>query len=146
MAAEMRRHFGVELIQNYIVSHTKRLSDLLAVLLLQQETGLILPDADHPAARGLMVVPLFESLEDLEQAAVIMDQWLQMPLIKNRIRHSQQNIQEVMLGYSDSNKDGGYLSSNWALYRAERSEERRVGKEWRCEWARSECRQKRRQK
>lgn len=119
MAAEMRRHFGVELIQNYIVSHTKRLSDLLAVLLLQQETGLILPDADHPAARGLMVIPLFESLEDLEQAAVIMDQWLQMPLIKNRIRHSQQNIQEVMLGYSDSNKDGGYLSSNWALYRAE---------------------------
>lgn len=119
MAAKMRRRFGPQLIQQYIVSHTEQLSDLLAVLVLQQETGLIKPHSHNPADQGLMVVPLFETIPDLGRAPKIMDQWLQIDLVKERIDGLQDGIQEVMLGYSDSNKDGGYLTSNWSLYQAE---------------------------
>uniref|UniRef100_A0A914Y400 Phosphoenolpyruvate carboxylase n=1 Tax=Panagrolaimus superbus TaxID=310955 RepID=A0A914Y400_9BILA len=67
-----------------------------------------------------MVVPLFETIPDLERGPQIMQEWLDMPEIRQRVRHAQDSVQEVMLGYSDSNKDGGYLTSNWTLYRAER--------------------------
>src|SRR5690606_25208275 len=84
---------------------------------------LIAPDADKaadPAQGGLMVVPLFETIPDLMRGPQIMDDWLSLPEVNSRVLHAQQGIQEVMLGYSDSNKDGGYLTSNWSLYYAER--------------------------
>jgi len=137
MAARCRSRFGPRAINQYIISHTETLSDLLEVLVLQQETGLLRPDAlqanpgrasrgnsaGERAARlsaGLMVVPLFETIPDLERAPGIMAAWLDLPEVKQRVQGAQQGIQEVMLGYSDSNKDGGYLTSNWSLYCAER--------------------------
>lgn len=123
MAAACRAKYGAAAIQQSIVSHTETLSDLLEVLVLQQETGLISPAGDDMADAanvGLMVVPLFETIPDLERGPDIMAQWLDLPEVSGRVRHAQKGIQEVMLGYSDSNKDGGYLTSNWALYCAER--------------------------
>lgn len=123
MAAECRKKFGSAAIKQTIVSHTETLSDLLEVLVLQQETGLISPPGaagpEHEPD-GLMVVPLFETIPDLEQGPAIMAQWLDLPEVAERVRRAQDGIQEVMLGYSDSNKDGGYLTSNWSLYCAER--------------------------
>ncbi|MCP1119082.1 phosphoenolpyruvate carboxylase [Robbsia andropogonis] len=113
-AATLRAQFGVEAVPHYIVSHTETVSDLLEVLLLQKETGL-LADADNP---GIMVIPLFETIEDLQNAPAIMAAWLALPHTQARMRALGRE-QEVMLGYSDSNKDGGFLTSNWALYRAE---------------------------
>src|SRR5690606_37592832 len=69
---------------------------------------------------GVMVVPLFETIPDLECGPDIMSRWLGLPEVADRVRKDQGGVQEVMLGYSDSNKDGGYLTSNWTLYRAER--------------------------
>lgn len=119
MAAECRQRFGPRAIERHIISHTESLSDLLEVLVLQQETGLIFPGQYEANAAGLMVVPLFETIPDLQCGPAIMAQWLDLPEVKARVQHAQQDIQEVMLGYSDSNKDGGYLSSNWSLYQAE---------------------------
>ncbi len=121
MAADCRRRFGAAAIRQTIVSHTETLSDLLEVMVLQQETGLIAPTVgDATPQGGLMVVPLFETIPDLERGPAIMNDWLTLPEVAARVRHAQQGIQEVMLGYSDSNKDGGYLTSNWSLYQAER--------------------------
>ncbi len=122
-AAACRRKYGEKAIKQAVVSHTETLSDLLEVLILQQETGLIAPAPAHSANTlhaGLMVVPLFETIPDLERGPEIMAAWLGLPEVAARVRHAQEGIQEVMLGYSDSNKDGGYLTSNWSLYRAER--------------------------
>lgn len=122
MAASCRERFGHDAIGQAIVSHTETLSDLLEVLVLQQETGLIAPTINSPRpADGLMVVPLFETIPDLERGPDIMDKWLSMPEVAARVKHVQSGIQEVMLGYSDSNKDGGYLTSNWSLHQAELS-------------------------
>lgn len=119
MAAEMRQQFGPQLIQQYIVSHTEQLSDLLAVLVLQQETGLSTPQPSCADTPEVMVVPLFETIPDLKRGPEIMAAWLELPEVKARIDRYHGGIQEVMLGYSDSNKDGGYLTANWALYQAE---------------------------
>jgi len=127
-AARGRQRYGHQAIAQIIVSHTETLSDLLEVLVLQQETGLIapphhaLPDAAPLETRdGVMVVPLFETIPDLARGPDIMARWLDLPEVARRVRHAQDGIQEVMLGYSDSNKDGGYLTSNWSLYQAERA-------------------------
>lgn len=121
-AAAGLRTYGAAAIRQYIVSHTETLSDLLEVLVLQQEAGLISPRIDDTpqGGDGLMVVPLFETIPDLERSADIMSRWLDLPEVAQRVRHAQDGIQEVMLGYSDSNKDGGYFTSNWSLYCAER--------------------------
>ncbi len=129
VAATGRTHFGNEAVRQYIVSHTEALSDLLEVLVLLKEAGLVLParaPADgkaKPAAGdgGLMVVPLFETVPDLEAGPQIMADYLALPEVSARITQLQGGIQEVMLGYSDSNKDGGFLTSNWSLYQAERA-------------------------
>ncbi|MCX5590018.1 phosphoenolpyruvate carboxylase [Alcaligenes endophyticus] len=120
MAAQCRARFGARAIEQSIVSHTETLSDLLEVLVLQQETGLIVPGSEQANETGLMVVPLFETIPDLERGPGIMTRWLDLPEIRHRIRDVHGSVQEVMLGYSDSNKDGGYLTSNWTLYQAER--------------------------
>lgn len=120
-AALARDKYGPQAISQLIVSHTESLSDLLEVLVLMQETGLAAP-ADHAsAAQGPMVVPLFETIPDLQRGPEIMARWLDLPEVAARVHHAQHGVQEVMLGYSDSNKDGGYLTSNWALYCAERA-------------------------
>lgn len=125
-AAAIRQQYGHRAITQSIVSHTETLSDMLELLLLQQETGLMPVECDEKgqlqpfkANEGLIVVPLFETIPDLEAGAEIMDQWLSIPWVKQRIMESQGGLQEVMLGYSDSNKDGGYLTSNWSLYETE---------------------------
>ncbi|SUA52967.1 Phosphoenolpyruvate carboxylase [Oligella urethralis] len=125
-AAAIRQQYGYRAITQSIVSHTETLSDMLELLLLQQETGLLPVAMDaqgellpFKANEGLIVVPLFETIPDLQAGAKIMDQWLSIPWVKQRIMESQGGIQEVMLGYSDSNKDGGYLTSNWSLYETE---------------------------
>jgi phosphoenolpyruvate carboxylase len=122
-AAAGRRRYGPRAIEQTIVSHTETLSDLLEVLVLQQETGLITPSPTPGRTRpddGLMVVPLFETIPDLERGPDIMAAWLDLPEVSARVRHVQGGMQEVMLGYSDSNKDGGYMTSNWSLYKAEK--------------------------
>jgi phosphoenolpyruvate carboxylase len=114
-AKEIRQRYGARAIRNYIISHTEEVSDLLEVLLLQKETGLLRTRTHDLDA---MVIPLFETIPDLQRAAGIMDAWMALPLVKALI-HKQGKLQEVMLGYSDSNKDGGFLTSNWELYKAE---------------------------
>ncbi|WUR15111.1 phosphoenolpyruvate carboxylase [[Empedobacter] haloabium] len=117
-AREIRQRYGARAIRNYIISHTETVSDLLEVLVLQQETGLLRQDADGNATADLMVIPLFETIPDLQRAAGIMAEVMALPLVQQLIER-QGRIQEVMLGYSDSNKDGGFLTSNWELYKAE---------------------------
>jgi phosphoenolpyruvate carboxylase len=114
-AKDIRQRYGVRAIRNYIISHTETVSDLLEVLLLQKETGLLRSAAGELDA---MVVPLFETIPDLQRAADIMREWMALPLVREVIA-KQGQLQEVMLGYSDSNKDGGFLTSNWELYKAE---------------------------
>ncbi|WP_321804755.1 phosphoenolpyruvate carboxylase [Burkholderia sp. BCC1993] len=117
-AREVRAQFGARAVRNYIISHTETVSDLVEVLLLQKETGLLEGTLGHHAKNGLMVIPLFETIPDLRDAARIMREYFALPGIDALIAH-QGAEQEVMLGYSDSNKDGGFLTSNWELYRAE---------------------------
>ncbi|WP_233862624.1 phosphoenolpyruvate carboxylase [Paraburkholderia adhaesiva] len=121
MTRVTREKFGARAVRNYIISHTETVSDLLEVMLLQKETGLFsgrLGHADDPAQAALMVIPLFETIPDLRNAPHIMRDLLALPGIDGLVEH-QGNEQEIMLGYSDSNKDGGFLTSNWELYRAE---------------------------
>ncbi|HYD96336.1 MAG TPA: phosphoenolpyruvate carboxylase [Noviherbaspirillum sp.] len=122
-ARDIRRRYGERAIRNYIISHTETVSDLLEVLLLQKETGLLHmawnKDGESGGARmELMVIPLFETIPDLRCAAGIMESFMALPLVR-RLISQQGEMQEVMLGYSDSNKDGGFLTSNWELYKAE---------------------------
>ncbi len=117
-AREIRQRYGARAIRNYIISHTETASDLLEVLLLQKETGLLHTAGGKLLELELMVVPLFETIPDLRCAADIMEQWLNLPQVAPLIaKHGK--LQEVMLGYSDSNKDGGFLTSNWELYKSE---------------------------
>lgn len=123
-AREIRRRYGERAIRNYIISHTESVSDLLEVLLLQKETGLLHAEWDNTNGQGLhaqmelMVIPLFETIPDLRYAAAIMESFMALPQVRHLIAR-QGDLQEVMLGYSDSNKDGGFLTSNWELYKAE---------------------------
>ena len=143
-ARTARARFGKEAIRHYIISHTETVSDLLEVLLLQKEVGLMAgrleaptlgtdvyslppegarPGLGRPGAAALavcdlIVVPLFETIEDLRNAAPIMREFYALPGIAQLVKRSGAE-QDIMLGYSDSNKDGGIFTSNWELYRAE---------------------------
>ena len=118
MAKVMRERFGFEAIRHYIISHTETVSDLLEVLLLQKEVGLMRGTLDAQAVVDLIVVPLFETIEDLRNAAPIMREFYSLPGVADLVKRSGSE-QDIMLGYSDSNKDGGIFTSNWELYRAE---------------------------
>ena len=118
MAMRMRDQFGAQAIRHYIISHTEAVSDLLEVMLLQKEVGLLTGTLDAKATADLIVVPLFETIGDLRNAAPIMREFYALPGIADLVRRSGAE-QEIMLGYSDSNKDGGIFTSNWELYRAE---------------------------
>ncbi len=98
------------------ISKTDNVSDLLEVAVLLKEVGLVTPGA-QPSSR-LQIVPLFETISDLRAAPRTMREWFQVPAARAMVR-TLGDVQEVMLGYSDSNKDGGYVTSNWELYRAE---------------------------
>ena len=117
-ARDSRARFGVQAIRHYIISHTETVSDLLEVLLLQKEVGLMHGTLDQKATADLIVVPLFETIEDLRNAAPIMREFYALPGIAQLVKRSGAE-QDIMLGYSDSNKDGGIFTSNWELYRAE---------------------------
>jgi phosphoenolpyruvate carboxylase len=114
----MQEELGAEACNVYIVSMTAGVSDVLAPLLFAKEAGLFSPEADPPTS-GLQVVPLFETIEDLRGCGAILTDLLSLPVYR---RHLQAwgGLQQVMLGYSDSNKDGGFVTSNWELYRAQR--------------------------
>lgn len=110
----VRQHinlYGADGIGSFIISMSRSLSDLLVVYLLMRETQLLNTD--------IRVVPLFETIGDLENGPAILDQFLHHPITKRRAP-SFSNRHEVMLGYSDSNKDGGTIASKWNLYKAEK--------------------------
>jgi phosphoenolpyruvate carboxylase len=111
-AADAHARYGPAAITQYIVSMCKSVSDLLEVQILLKEAGLYRPGA--PPA--IMAVPLFETIGDLEAAPAIMRAWFALPCTADWAR--ARGRQEVMLGYSDSNKDGGYLTSVWSLHQA----------------------------
>ncbi|HEY0885645.1 MAG TPA: phosphoenolpyruvate carboxylase, partial [Ramlibacter sp.] len=115
-ARRLREQFGRDAIRHYIISHTEAASDLLEVLLLQKEVGLVRGTIDQQAVADLIVVPLFETIQDLRNAATIMREFYSLPGIARLVQRSGAE-QDVMLGYSDSNKDGGIFTSNWELYR-----------------------------
>ena len=117
-AQRMLRSFGRQAIRHYIISHTESVSDLLEVLLLQKEVGLLRGTLDAQAHNDLIVVPLFETIEDLRNAAPMMRDFYALPGVAALVSRSG-GEQDIMLGYSDSNKDGGIFTSNWELYRAE---------------------------
>jgi phosphoenolpyruvate carboxylase len=123
-AKVMLERYGRQAIRHYIISHTESVSDLLEVLLLQKEVGLMKGTLgeERGAAQGaiceLIVVPLFETIEDLRNAAPIMRAFYALPGVARLVQRSGAE-QDIMLGYSDSNKDGGIFTSNWELYRAE---------------------------
>ena len=117
-AREMLVRFGREALRHNIISHTESVSDLLEVLLLQKECGLLTGTLDNGAINALIVVPLFETIGDLREAEPIMRAFYALPGITGLVARSG-GEQDIMLGYSDSNKDGGFFTSNWELYRAE---------------------------
>ena len=113
--AEAHARFGPECVRQYIVSKTSGVSNLLEVFLLLKEAGLYRPGT--PPACPVMAVPLFETIEDLQNGPAVMDRLLALPEVAALARAGA-GIQEVMIGYSDSNKDGGYLTSTWSLHEA----------------------------
>jgi len=110
MIAEAHRRYGPQVIGTVIASFTTEPSDVLALLLLASEVGV---------SDALDLVPLFETIQDLENAPRVMDALYAHPVYQAHLAR-RENAQRVMLGYSDSSKDGGYLASNWGLYRAQR--------------------------
>ena len=117
-AVVMRGRYGREALRHYIISHTEDVSDLLEVMLLLKEVGLLRGTLDDGAISDLIVSPLFETIGDLRNAAPIMRAFYALPGVTAMMVKSGAE-QDIMLGYSDSNKDGGSFTSNWELYRAE---------------------------
>ena len=112
------KEFGKESIRVYIVSMTRSASDLLEVLLLAKEAGLYRLHADGTVESDLNVAPLLETIEDLSNGPAILETLLDMPVYRNHLQLLN-NQQEIMLGYSDGSKDGGTLTANWKLYKAQ---------------------------
>ena len=108
--------YGNQVIESWIVAMTRDIDDLLAVLVLAKEAGLVVPEE---GISRISVVPLFEEIEDLRRSHEVMDSFLSIPEIKSLVQASG-GVVEVMLGYSDSNKDGGITTSQWELYKAQR--------------------------
>ncbi|MEL6496291.1 MAG: phosphoenolpyruvate carboxylase [Cyanobacteria bacterium J06623_7] len=134
----LQQEFGIKICKTYIISMTNFVSDVLEVLLLAQEAGLYDPATCHTSVR---IVPLFETVEDLKRAPEVMRELFELPLYRAALAGgydsvstdrqgtndgkfpslTPNNLQEVMLGYSDSNKDSGFLSSNWEIHKAQRA-------------------------
>jgi phosphoenolpyruvate carboxylase len=114
-AADVHRRYGKDAVPNYVISKATSVSDVLEVALLLKEVGLL---QAREAGLDLNIVPLFETIEDLRNCGSVMDSLLSIPEY-TRLLGSRGGAQEVMIGYSDSNKDGGFLTSGWELYKAE---------------------------
>ena len=112
-ARELKDKLGNNIIKQNIISHTTSISDLLELAIMLKEVGLVGSDFAR-----LQLVPLFETIEDLENSYEIMDNYIALDIVKKWVKDNK-DYQEIMLGYSDSNKDGGYLSSGWSLYKAQ---------------------------
>ena len=115
-AAQIHQRFGRAALPNHIISKTDAVSDMLELALMLQQAGL-LEGGEQPVLH-VNIIPLFETIADLRGCATIMDELFAIPYYQ-KLLASRGNTQEVMLGYSDSNKDGGYLTANWELYKAE---------------------------
>jgi len=111
-AAKLRKRFGPRAVENYVISKAASVSDLLEVAILLKEAGLFTP-GDSPVC-DLRIVPLFETIDDLQAGAEIMAGYFDLPIARAMVK-GQGDLQEVMIGYSDSNKDGGYVTSNWEI-------------------------------
>jgi phosphoenolpyruvate carboxylase len=109
--------FGPLAVPNYIISMCQSVSDMLEAAILLKEVGLLDASGSEPYG-PVGIVPLFETIDDLQRGSQILEALLELPLYRALVT-ARGESQEVMLGYSDSNKDGGYLAANWALYRAE---------------------------
>jgi phosphoenolpyruvate carboxylase len=130
MLRRLHQEFGPEICQTYIISMNRDVSDILEVLLLAKEAGLYDPAT---GITSLQVVPLFETVEDLQKAPNVMRDLFELPLYRSALSGGYQptpataipglvpDLQEVMLGYSDSNKDAGFLSSNWEIHKAQKA-------------------------
>ena len=119
MLHRLQAEFGQRICNTYVISMSHTASDLLEVMLLAKEAGLVDPQAGHAS---LLVVPLFETVEDLQRAPGVMERLLNTELYRNLLPLTgaqQLPLQELMLGYSDSNKDSGFLSSNWEIHQAQ---------------------------
>ena len=132
MLRKLQQEFGPNICCTYIISMSHEVSDILEVLLLAKEAGLYDPATGTSA---FQVVPLFETVEDLKKAPSIMSQLFEQPLYRAclaggyaQMESEHVALQEVMLGYSDSNKDSGFLSSNWEIYKAQQSLQRTAEK------------------
>jgi phosphoenolpyruvate carboxylase len=117
LVRRLRDEIDREAFGSFVLSMTRSVSDILGAYLLAKTAGLF---ADAPGVESctLPIVPLFETIDDLQRAPAIMKELLNVPLVRRSVR-AQGGVQEVMIGYSDSNKDGGFLASNWELYKAQ---------------------------
>jgi phosphoenolpyruvate carboxylase len=117
LVRQLREEIDREAFGTFVLSMTRSVADVLGAYLLAKLGGLF---ADTPAVESctLPIVPLFETIDDLQRAPAIMKELLAVPLVRRSVR-AQGGVQEVMIGYSDSNKDGGFLTSNWELYKAQ---------------------------
>ncbi len=117
--------YGAQALDTYIVSMTEQASDLLVILLFAKETGLCRTARNSHEAlpvegstRALSIVPLFETIDDLRRAPVLFKSLLDNAIYRNYLR-TRNDVQEIMIGYSDSGKNGGIVASNWELYKAQ---------------------------
>jgi phosphoenolpyruvate carboxylase len=117
MVAELREKLDREAFGSFILSMTHSVSDVLGAYLMAKEGGLF-PDTLGVERCTLPIVPLFETIDDLRGAPAIMRELLAVPVVRRSVRE-QGGVQEVMIGYSDSNKDGGFFAANWELYKAQ---------------------------
>jgi phosphoenolpyruvate carboxylase len=118
MLRELHQEFGPDICKSYVISMSHDVSDLLEVLLLAKEAGLYDPITGQST---LQVVPLFETVEDLQKAPAVMTDLFNLSFYRAVLNHQPIALQEVMLGYSDSNKDSGFLSSNWEIHKAQQA-------------------------
>lgn len=109
--------YGPAAVPNYVISMCRSVSDVLEAAILMKEAGLLDASGDEPYC-PVGISPLFETIDDLHNGAAILQAMLELPLYRGMVA-ARGDMQEVMLGYSDSNKDGGYMAANWAVYRAE---------------------------
>lgn len=116
-AAEAANKFGPWTVPHCIISMASSVTDILEPMVLLKEFGMITANGDNPTG-DIDVIPLFETIDDLQRGAGILEELWKIDLYRNYLQQ-RDDVQEVMLGYSDSNKDGGYFSANWALYDAE---------------------------
>ncbi len=114
--ARLQDQYGKRALDTYIVSMTRSASDLLSILLFAKESGLYSQDYPH---RSISIVPLFETIGDLREAPRIFEALLAMPVYRKYLE-TRDHLQEIMIGYSDSGNDGGIVTSNWELYKAQK--------------------------